>query len=250
MLTQDIIYKVRLGNSKPIGCPLDENLVVVRDDELLVFVGERPRAYVAIQGASPAGVALDVVALFAERLPIPQIVRTLPESGDLMVWAEFHIRFLRSARGACVSELLLEPSPFEIRQPLPWFALLAYIQALQLVASAFFSDGNKTFLALQFPHATKHIFVGALAMFGSPAIDGCPNSALSQCWSRNAMPRWPKRSQNDRVVKFIRSGRRNKASFGIGKPPFPAGLRLVRRGSRSDKKALTGSGFGHFAMVA
>ena len=98
VIAQNAVRQVRLGNPRFVRRPLDEFLVVVRDDELLVLARKRPRAYVTVQRASPAGVAFDVIALFAQRLLIPKLIRSVPEARDFMIRAQLYVRFLLKAK--------------------------------------------------------------------------------------------------------------------------------------------------------
>lgn len=57
IIAQDSVHQVGLGDLELVGGPLDQFLVVVCNYELLIFVRERPAAYLAKQRASSAGVA-------------------------------------------------------------------------------------------------------------------------------------------------------------------------------------------------
>lgn len=246
IIAQNSVQEIGLRNFELVGFPLDEFLVIVRDNEQLVFVGKCPRAYVAVQRTPPAGVALDVVALLTERLPVAKIIRAVPGARDFVIWAEFHVRFLQSTGSALVPVLLLDLFPISLAQLRPRLALLAYVQALQLVTGAFLSDRSEAFLALQFPHTAENVLVRLAASFGSKGINRRADFILGQYGTRDAMTRWPKRPQNHRVIAFVRWGRINKTSFRLSKPLLPSRLRFVRRGPGSDEKALAGAGFGHF----
>src|SRR6476646_2846566 len=95
IVAKDSVHEIGLRNLGLIGCSFGEFLVFVRDDELSVVIRERPRAHIAIQRTSTAGVTFHVVALFTEWLPIPQIIRASSITRDFMIRAKFHVRFLR-----------------------------------------------------------------------------------------------------------------------------------------------------------
>jgi hypothetical protein len=248
MIAQNDVNKVRLRDSPPVGLALDELFVVVRDDELLIFGRECPRAHIAIEQTAAAGATLHIVALLTKGLPIAKIVRAASRAWNFMIWAEFYVRFLRSTGSAFITVLLLESLPISSAQFFSGFALLAYVQTLQLVSVAFLLDRNKALFTLQFPHTAKNIFIGRLSAFGSEGIYRCANIILGQYWSWNAMLGRPKRSQDDGIVEFVGCTRRNKASYGISKPFFSPCLRFVRRGPRGENKTFTGTRFTHFAV--
>ena len=52
VVAQNSVHKIGLGKAELVGGPFDQFLVVVRNDELFVFLGECPRADVAIQRTS------------------------------------------------------------------------------------------------------------------------------------------------------------------------------------------------------
>ena len=149
MVSQNRVHNVGLGEFEFVGGSFGEFLVIIRDYDLFVLNRERPRAYIAIQRTSSAGITFDVVALFAQRLPITEIIRTVAGTGDFVVRAEFHVRLLRSAGGTLVPVLLFKFFPLRFAEFRPWFLLLAYIQTLQLIAVALLSNRRETFVALQ-----------------------------------------------------------------------------------------------------
>lgn len=248
MSTQNRVNKVGLRDSAPVGFAFDELFVVVRDNELLVLSRECPTTYVAIERTAPAGAALHVIALLTKWLPIAKLIGSAPRAWDFMVWAEFYVRFLRSARGAFVSVLLLEFFPISVAQFFSGFALLAYVQTLQLVSVAFLLDRSKALFALQFPHTAKNVFIGRLSASCPKIIHGVTDIPFGQDWSRNAMLGRPKRSQDDGVVEFVRCTRRNKTCFSLSKPLLAPGLRFIRRGSRGENETLAGTRLTHFAV--
>jgi hypothetical protein len=81
MSAQNCVHEIGLRDLELNGSPPYEFLVIVCDDELLVFLREGPGAYAAIQCTSLTSVALHVVALLAERLPIAKLIRTVARAG-------------------------------------------------------------------------------------------------------------------------------------------------------------------------
>ncbi|HEY2912131.1 MAG TPA: hypothetical protein VGK21_02120 [Candidatus Angelobacter sp.] len=248
MIAQNGINKIGLRDLELIGCSSDEFFVVVRDNELFVLRRESPRAYAAIKCASLTNVALDVVALLTEWLPIAKIIGAASRSRSFVVWAEFNVWFLRSAVCAFVSVLRLELFPLGFAELCPWFTLLTYVQTLQLVAIAFFPDRGETFFALQLTQATEDISIRTLSALSAEGIDGCADFVLGQDWARNPMTSGPKCFKDYRIIEFVHRSCRNKAVLGIGKPLFSPSLRLIRRGSRREEKTLAGARLTHFAV--
>lgn len=248
MSAQDCVHEIGLRNVELNGGSSNEFFVIICDDELLVFLWECPGAYAAIQRTSLTGVALYVVALLAERLPIAKLVRTVAGARYSVVGAQLYIRFLFPTRRAPEIIFLLEHGPIFFAQLRPGLTLLAHIQVLQLVARALFNDRGEAFFALQLAHATENVLIGCLVLSMTKGIDRRTNIVLAQNRSGNSVPDRPKRLQDYCVVELICRARRNKASLRIGKPLLPAGLRFVRRGPRFDDKTLTGARFSHFAM--
>jgi hypothetical protein len=248
MIAQDGVNKIGLRDSAPVGFAFDELFVIVRDNELFVLSGESPRAYAAIKCASLANVTLDIIALLTEWLPIAKIIRAVPGAWNFVVWAEFNVWFLRSAVCAFVPVLRFELFPLGFAELCPWFALLTYIQALQLVAIAFFPDRSETFFALQLTQATEDIFIRTLSALGTESIDGSADIILGQDWARNSMMSGPKCSKEHRIIELVHRRCRNKTSFSLGKPLLSPGLRFIRRGSRGENKTFAGTRFTHFAV--
>lgn len=248
MSTQDCVHEIGLRDVELSGSPPNEFLVFVCDDELLVFLWEGPGAYVAVQRASLAGVALYVVALRAERLPIAKLIRAVAGARYPVIGAQLYVRFLFSAGRAPETIFLLECDPIFLVQLCPGLTLLAHIQVLQLVARAFLNDRGEAFFALQFAHATENVLIGLLVLCTTKGIDGRTNVVLAQNRSRDSVPDRPKRLQDYCVIELIRRARRDKAGLRIGTPLLPADLRFVRRGPRFDDKPLAGARFSHFAM--
>jgi hypothetical protein len=214
VIAQNYVHQFRLGDLEFIGCPLCEFLIIICDDDLFVFLGERPRAYLANQGASPAGMALHVIALLAERLPIAKIIRAVPGSRDFVVRAEFDIRFLCPTRGTSVSVAFLNLLPFSLAGFSPWFFLLAYVQTLQLVAGAFFFDRSKAFIALQLPHTPENVFVGWFSLRGAESIHGGAEVVFGQ--RGPGMPCPARRRSREGRSKRIR-GRREEESATLNR---------------------------------
>ncbi len=248
MIAKNVVHEVRLSNSTPICFALDELLVIVGDDELLVFCGERPGAYVAVQRTSTANAAFDVVTLLTERLEIAQIVRALPGSRNLVVWAELYIRFLLAARSASVAVSFPKCFPISFAQLCPRLAFLAYVQALQLVAGSFLYDGSETFLSLQFPHMPENVLIRLLASGSAESVDGSANLGFGKHGTWDAVPCGPECLQDHRVVVLICRAGRHKTILRFSEPLLPTSLRLVRSASGSEEKTLAGARFSHFTL--
>ena len=248
MSAKDCVHEIGLRDVELNGSSSNEFLVIVCDDELLVFLWECPGAYAAIQRTSLTGVALYVVALLAEGLPIARLVRAVTGTRYSVIRAQLYVGFLFPAGRAPETIFLLECGPIFFAQLCPGLTLLAHIQVLQLVARALFNDRGEAFFALQLAHATENVLIGLLVLSMAKSIDRRTNIVLAQNRSRNSVPDRPKRLQDYCVVELVCRARRNKASLRIGKPLLPAGLRFVRRGPRLDDKTLAGTRFSHFAM--
>jgi hypothetical protein len=248
MSAQDVVHEMGLWDFGLVGRSLHELFVVVCDDELLIFLREGPGANAAIQCTSLTGVALYVVTLLAERLPIAKLVRAVPGAGYSVVRAELHFWFLFPARRASVAVFLLERGPIFLAQLCPRLTLLAHIQVLQLVTRALFNDRGEPFFALQLAHSTENVLIGLLVLCMTIGIDRRTNIVFAQNWPRNPVSGRPKCLQDYGVIALICRTRRDEASLRIGEPSLPAGLRFVRRGPRFDGKALTSARFCHFAV--
>ena len=149
MIAENPVNKIGFSDSPFSSGPPNKFPVVVRNHNLLVFLRESPRAYLAMQLATTASIALGIVALFAERLIISRIVRAISKARDFVIRAEFYIWFLLAAVGAFVAVLLFELFPFSIARFIPWLACLAYFQALQLIAIALLYDRSEALFTLQ-----------------------------------------------------------------------------------------------------
>lgn len=248
MIAQNNVHELGLGNPEFIGCPFDEFLVVVGDDELLVFAWECPTAYAAVQRTPSTGITLDIVALLAERLPIAKVIRATTGPRDFVIRAKLHIWLLHPARGTPVVVLLQKPFPFGLAQLRSWLAFLAYIQILQLITGPLFPDRRETFFALQFSHAPENVLIWRLAVLVAESIYGATNLLFGQHWPWDAVSWRPKCSQDNGVVALIRRACGNEPSFSPSKPLLPPFLRFIGLNPRSEEKALAGSGFNHFAV--
>ena len=238
MVPQYDVHQIRLWNSTPVSNTLDELLVVIRNHKLFVLLRKSPTAHIAVQATSSTNATLDVVALFAERLPVTEIVRTISGAWNLMIRAESYIGFLRPTRGTPVTVLLLDFSPLRSAGFSAWFTFLAYLEALKLVSSAFLDDAGETFLALQLPQTAKDILVGSLSSSPSEFIHNSPNLNLCQRRSRNPVPRRPKCSQDDRIVELVRGAGRNETALRLCKPSFTTSFRFVGRHSRCEQESF------------
>jgi hypothetical protein len=246
VVAENFINKIGLGDLGPIGCPFGEFLVVVFNDDLFVIARKCPRADMAVQSASSACVTLDVVALLTEWLPIAQVIGATSGAGNFVVGAQFYVRLLRPARGTFVPVQLLKLLPFfsaKLRSRLPF---LANIQALQLIAVAFFGDRCKAFFALQFPHAPENVFIGFFSNCVAKSIDSGANVVFRQHRAGNTVPCWPERVQDDRVVKLVHRSCSNKASVGLSEPLLSTSLRFVRNRSWGKKESFTGTSLSHY----
>jgi len=238
MVSQNDIHKIGLSGSLLISCPLDQHLVVVGNNELLILFRKCPGTYIAVQTAASTGAALDVVALFTERLPVAEIVRAVSGAGNFVVGTEPDIRLLSSAGGTPVVVLLFDFPPLSGTRLRPWLALLADLQTLKLVTSAFFDNRGKTLLALQFPHATENVLVRCLSTRKSERIHCRSNLGFRKRRARNTVSRRPKRAQYDSVIEPVRDTWRDKVALRFIKPSFTTGFRFVWRESRSEQQAL------------
>lgn len=248
VVTQNPVYEIRLRDFMFVSGSLDEFLVVVPDDDRLVFCWVCPRAYLADQIASSACGALAVVTLLAERLKVLQVVGAVTGARNLVVGAELYVRLLAAAGRALVSVLLFEFFPIGAAKLRSRFPLLTRFQALQLIAVSFLSDRSKSFFPLQFPHPTEDVLIGRLAIRGAECVHGGADLGLRQHRAGNSVPCGPKRLQDDAVVHLVRRGRINKTSCGISEPRFSARLGFTWRGPRSDKQAFAGARFGHIGV--
>lgn len=245
VVSQDDVDQVRLGNPALVGGTLGKLLVGVRDDQLLVFQGERPAANLAKQFATSASIALDVVALFAQRLPVAKVVRAAPGAWNFVIGTQLYVRLLLAAGGTLIAIKLLELLPIRIAKFRSGFAFLADLKALQLVSVAFLDNRCEALLSLQLPHAPKDILVGLLSEGQAIGVDGSPDIRFSQDGSRDAMAGRPQSRKDDRVVELVDRGRADEVCRSVRKPFLASGLRFVRRNSRSDEKTFAGSSFRH-----
>lgn len=245
VISQNYVHQARLRDFKSIGLSLDKLLIIVRDDELFVFFRECPTTHLANQLTSSAGVALDVVALLAERLPVAKIIRAIPGSRNFVVWAELYIGLLSPARGTSIPVLFLDLFPFSPARLGPRLFLLAYVQTLQLVPITFFPDRSESFVALQFPQTAERVEIRATSCLGSVGINCRANVFFGKDRAWNTVPCGPKRIQNDRVIDFVCGARIHKTSRSVGKPLLSASFGFVRYGPRCEKQAFTGTRFSH-----
>ena len=245
VVAQNPINEIRLRDLPLIGLSLNEFLIVVRNDQLLIVGRKRPRTNMAVQRASSACVALGIVALLAERLPVAELIGAVSGPWNFVVRAELNIRFLSATGCAFVAVLLIQFSPVGRPRFGSWLPLLAYLQALQLVARAFFSDRSEAFFALQFTHAPENVFVGGLVVSCTEGINRRTDISLTQYWAGNAMPWRPQRPEHNTVVSLVRWAVRDKASLCFIKPFLPAGLGFRRRGPRCQEQSFAGARLGH-----
>ena len=246
VVAQNRINEVGLRKLTFIGLSLNEFLVVIRNDQWFIVGGKRPRTDMADQRASSACVALGVVALLAEGLPVAKIIGAVPGPWDFVVRAELNIRFLSATGCAFVAVFLLQFLPVGRPQFGSWLPLLAYLQALQLVARAFFPYRSEAFFALQFTHAPENVFVGGVVVSFTEVINRRTDIFLTQHRAGEAMPWRPQRPENNTVVSFVRWASRDKANLCFSKPLLPAGLGFSRRGPWCQEQAFTGARLGHF----
>jgi hypothetical protein len=245
VIAKNLVHKFRLRDTSTISFTFDEDLVRVAHREWPVLVWKCPRTYMTVKLATTAGAALDDVALLAQGLQIPQLVRALPVTWNFVVWTELHIWLLTPTGRAPEPMLLPQLQPVPLAKLHAGFALLPDTQALQLVARAFLDYGSETLITLEFPHTPEYVFVSYVASRLSECIDGGSNTIFGDYWARNPVCCRPERLQDYRVIKLVRPTRRNKPSFSVSKPPLPPILRFVRSDSRSDMQALAGSRLRH-----
>ena len=246
MITQNIIYEIGLRHFVPVGCTFNKHLVLVRNNELLVLIRVSPGTDVAVQGASLAGAAFDVVALLAEGLPVPEIIGAISRTGNFMIGTELDIWVLRPAGGAFVAVSFLEFSPVGGAQFCSGFSFLADVETLKLVTATLLCNGGKAFFSLQLAHTTEDIFVSSFSTSGSKDINSGSNVLFCQNWSRDAMCRRPKRLQNYRVIEFVSSARRYESRSRFHEPSLPTSFGFVWGCSRREEKTLACTRFSHW----
>jgi len=253
VVAQNLVYEIRLRDFMFVSRSLDEFLVVVPDDDRLVFCWVCPRAYLADQIAPSASGTLAVVALLAEWLKVFQVVRAVSGARNLMDRAQLYVRLLAAAGRALISVLLLEFFPVGTAKLRSRLAFLACFQALQLVAVTLLSDRGETFFPLQFPQPTEDVLIRRLAARGAECVHGGADLRLRQHRAGNAVPYGPKRLQDNAVVNLVRRGRINKqaaasasqvslrasdslgAALGVTSRPLLArDLAILEGGSRCD----------------
>lgn len=245
VIAQHCVHQVRLRDPELVCCPFRKFFIIIGDDNRFVFIRKSPGAHITIHFASLTRVTLHVVALFAERLPVVEIIRTVPRPRHLVVWAELYIRFLLSARSASVPMLLPYFLPFSFAEFGSRLSLGADLQALQLVTRAFLSDRSESFVSLQFAQTPEHIFVRGLAVCGAKCVYSCADICLRQYRTRYPVPCRPKRLQDNRVVKFVCRARRNESSRSISQPFRASFFRVVRSRPRCEHEPSTGTRFAH-----
>lgn len=245
ILTQYIVHQVRLQNTIRISGALNKFLVIVSNNELLVILRECPGTHMAVQVTSSASVAFYVIALLAERLPVAQIVRAVPRTGNFMIWAKLDGGLLLATVSAPETELFFDFLPLSAREFCSRLALLTNLKALQLISGAFLYYRGESLLALQFAHTAKNVHVWFFVMFSAVIIYGGANIGFRQNRAWNAMPFRPECAQNDRIVLLVCFTGRDKGRFSVGEPSGPAvpGFRWVCPWGQ--KKPLTCSRLGH-----
>lgn|SRR5579859_445239 len=245
MVAENCVKKLGLRNPELVCGSLNEFLVLVSNDERLVLSGERPRAHVADQHAALTRIALVDVALLTKRLPVAEIIGPSPQARNFVVGAQFHVWLLPPAGGAFVVILLLESLPVSSWQFRPWLALLAYVQALQLVFGAFLSNRGETLFTLQLAQPPEYILVCWLAQGSFECIYRSANLLFRKDGTRDAVSGGPERGQEGGVDSLVRLARLDEPTSSVREPLLSASFGFVRRRPRCEEKALTGSGFGH-----
>lgn len=247
MLSEYLVKKSGLANFELVGGALYQFLVVVFNNKGLVFVWKRPAANAAVKFASATLATLCVVALLTEWLPITQIVASISGPWNFMVWTELYIWLLLSARCTLMTILLFEFMPVRIIELFSRLALLANLQALQLIPVPLFPYRGKTFFSLQLPHSTENVFIGRLIGFRAVRIDSGTNIFFRQDWSGNSVVCRPKSFQYNRVIELIGWAWRNKPSLSLCEPFFSSCFRLMGDFPRRQQKPFTGAGFSHLS---
>jgi hypothetical protein len=245
IVAEDCVRELGLRNPELVGGTLDQFFVLVGDDEWLVLRRERPRAHVAVQRATLTRIALANIALLAEGLPVSKVVRPAPQPRDFVVGTELYIWLLPSAGRAFVVVLFFELLPVASLQFRSWLALLAYIQALQLVLGAFLSDRREALFTLQLAQPPEHILVWRLTQRSFESVDSSANLLLSEDGAGDPVARRPECGQEDGVDGLVCLARLHEPSSCVRQPFLSPGFGFVRSRPRCDKKAFAGSGFGH-----
>jgi hypothetical protein len=248
MSAQNCVHKIGLRDFELVGRSFNEFFVVVCNNELLIFIGEGPGAHIAVQRTPPARVALDIVALLAQWLPIIEIIRTIARTRDFMVRTQLHVGLLSPTGCAFVTVLFSELLPISVTELRSRLTFLAYFEALQLVPGAFFHNRGEALLSLKLPHSAENVSVRFFATASAIGIYECAHIVFCQDRSRNSVSCRPKSPQDNRVVELVYGSRRNKTSLRIVKPFLPASFRFARRDSGSDMKTLACARLSHFAV--
>lgn len=245
VIAENYVHEVGLSNPHFVRGSLYEHLILIIHDEGPIVCWKCPSAHAAVQSATLASVALDGVTRFAERLQISEFIRAMAGTGNFVVGTESDIRLLSIATRALMPVLFLQGVPvllFEIGPRLP---LLAYFQALQLIAFALFSDARKSLIALKFAHTSERVLVGRFPAGGAQCIDDGADLVLCYCRAWNPMTRWPKGIQDSRIIGVMRFAGVHETAGFVPKPLFSACFGLVRRGSRRKNQALAGARLCH-----
>lgn len=249
MVAQNGIHEIGLRDTALFRFAPNELFVVVGNDELFVFSGECPRAYLAIQFTSNAYVTFDVVALFTQRLQVANVIGAVPTAWDFVIRAQLYIRLLGPAICAPVAVFFFQLPPLGFAELRPGLAFLAHIQALQLVPRPLLNYRGKAFLALQLSHPAENIPVRVFPRGVAKTVNRRTNIVLREHGPGDAVSGGPKSLQNHRVVPLVGRTGGNKTGFGVSQPLLPTTFRFVRSGPRRQEKTLTGTRFGHCTVV-
>lgn len=245
MIAQNNVHEIGLRDAELVGGAFNKLLILVRDDEWLVLRRKRPGAHIADEGTPHARIALVDVALLAEGLPVPEVVRPAPQARNFVIRAELHGRFLPATGRALVVVLLLKFLPLFGGQLGSRLALLAHIQALQLVLGALLPYRGEALLALELAQTPEHVPILGLAFRSSEGVHRGADLLLRQDGAWDSVARRPERFQKDGVDGLVRLARLDEPSGCIRQPRGSARFGFVRRSPRRKEKALAGAGFSH-----
>ena len=178
MIAQDGVNEIGLWDLARVGFSLDQDFVVVRNDNLLVFLRKGPRAYVTIEHTAPAGTAFDVVTLLTKWLPVAEIIEPPLTRGIL--WSA-----LSFTSGSCAPQKA-HLYPYcslslcqSARSTFPWAHAFGLCPSFAAGIGFLPSDRSKALFTLQLPHTAENVFVGQFAL-GSKSINRCANIIFRQ----------------------------------------------------------------------
>ncbi len=218
MITENEVDKVGLRKFPFFGISTKQLLILVRDRDWLVVLGESPTTLIAVEFTSLAHAALQVVALLTKGLPISLVTGTPSGSGLTMVRTQLYIGLLPPAVTTAVSILLFERFPFFFRKLCSGLPLGPYLQADQLIACALLDDRCEALVSLELAQSSKRVNIGFFSSCCAKIVDQLSDFILRHMWARNAMPHWPHCVENCSVVNLIRRSGRHEVGNCVCQP--------------------------------